>query len=339
MTINGHELTALIVSCSSDSFIGEASNKQLSLEIQPSSRNISMALTCITGCCTITLTLGDNVYNGIRLSVLKDLCSDIILGHNFEKLRKSLTVDMGGTKPDLIISNALHCALSTATIDNISLFTRILPECKHIEMKSRKFSCDDEDFIQGEIDRLPSGGIIEPSTSPWRTQIVVKNGTQSAKKRLCVDYSQTINMFTELDAYPLLCIDTMINKLAQYKVFSTYDLKNAYHRIPISQAERKYTAFEAGGELYQFCRIPFGVANGVAVFQRLLGKIIEEEELKDTFPYLHDITVAGRTKEEHDSNVKAFLEVVQRTHLTLNHSTSVLSGSIYNCYGIYSRAW
>ena len=168
VTINGHELTALIDSCSSDSFISEDSVKQLGLEIQPSSRTISMALTTmntsITGCCTITLTLGDNVYNGIRLGVLKDLCSDIILGHNFQKLHKSLTIDMGGTKPDLIISNTSHCALSTATIDNISLFTNLLPECKPITTESRRFSFDDEDFIQGEIDRLLSGGIIEPST-------------------------------------------------------------------------------------------------------------------------------------------------------------------------------
>ena len=93
--------------------------------------------TSITGWCTITLTLGDNVYNGIRLSVLKDLCNDIILGQNFQKLHKSLTIDMGGTKPDLIILNTSHCALSTATIDNISLFTNLLPECKPIATKSR----------------------------------------------------------------------------------------------------------------------------------------------------------------------------------------------------------
>ena len=67
----------LIDSCSSDSFISEDSVKQLGLEIQPSSRTISMALTTvnttITGCCTITLTLVDNVYNGIRLSVTQGL--------------------------------------------------------------------------------------------------------------------------------------------------------------------------------------------------------------------------------------------------------------------------
>ena len=78
-------------------------------------------------------------------------------------------------------------------------------------------------------------------------------------------------------------------------------------------------------QLYQFSRIPFGVTNGIAVFQRPMDKIIREEQLKDTFPYLDDITVAGLIQEEHDSNVKAFFEVVQRRHLTLSHSKSVLS--------------
>ena len=44
------------------------------------------------------------------------------------------------------------------------------------------------------------------------------------------------------------------------------------HQIPISQAERKYTAFEAGGQLYQFCRIPFGVTNGVAGVSATYGQ-------------------------------------------------------------------
>ena len=49
-------------------------------------------------------------------------------------------------------------------------------------------------------------------------------------------------------------------------------------------------------QLYQFSRIPFGVTNGVAVFQRPMDKIIKEEQLKDTFPILDDITVAGTYK-------------------------------------------
>ena len=48
-----------------------------------------------------------------------------------------------------------------------------------------------------------SDGVIELSTSPWRAQVVVvKSAVPANKKRLCVDYSQTINQYTELDVTP-----------------------------------------------------------------------------------------------------------------------------------------
>ena len=96
----------------------------------------------------------------------------------------------------------------------------------------------------------------------------------------------------------------MVNDLATYKVYSTSDLKTAYHQVPIKESDRKYTGFEANGSRYQFCRTHVGVTNGVAVFQRAMDKMFDEEGLKDTFPYLDNITVAGRNQQEHDENVK-----------------------------------
>ena len=167
--------------------------------------------------------------------------------------------------------------------------------------------------------------------------VVVNNPSQPDKKRLCVDYSQTINQYTVLYAYPLTRIDDMINNLAHYKVFSTFDLRNAYHQVQILKDDRKYTGFEANGRLYQFRRIPFGVTNGVAVFQRLMDNITKEEKLKDTFPYLDDITVAGVNQADHDKNVEAFLDVVKRQNLTLNHAKSVISASSINVLGYLVR--
>ena len=119
-------------------------------------------------------------------------------------------------------------------------FTNMLPTCRTIATRPRHFSVNDKAFIQSEIVKLLQTGVIEPSSSPWRVQVVVvKHPSQPDKKRLCVDYSQTINQYTELDAYPLPRIDDMINNLAHYKVFSTFDLRNAHHQVPILKDDRE----------------------------------------------------------------------------------------------------
>ena len=98
---------------------------------------------------------------------------------------------------------------------------------------------------------------------------------------MCIDYSQTINLFTELDAYPLPRIDVLVNNLSKYHVFSTFDLRSAYHQITIAKKDHALTAFEARGKLWEFTRIPFGVTNGVPAFQREMDKMVEVEGLKD----------------------------------------------------------
>ena len=128
-----------------------------------------------------------------------------------------------------------------------------------------------------------------------------------------------------LDAYPLPRIEELISRIAKYKIFSRIDLKNAYHQVPIIESERQYTAFEADGKLYQFRRVPFGVTNGVACFQRTIDTLIEEEQLEDTFPYLDDVTVCGRDQEEHDKNLGRFFAAAKKYNLTLNEEKCVYS--------------
>lgn len=44
-----------------------------------------------------------------------------------------------------------------------------------------------------------------------------------------MDYSNTVNIYNEFDAYPLPKIETLVNKLSIYHVFSTLDSKSAYY--------------------------------------------------------------------------------------------------------------
>ena len=145
----------------------------------------------------------------------------------------------------MIVSPDSSCALTAASTEEASLFFNLFPDVTPIATKSRRFDDEDRAFIQKTVDDWLAQDIIKPSSSPWRAQVVVvKNDSNCHGKRLCIDYSQTIHLFTELDAYPLPRIDDMINKLANYSYFLTFDLRSAYHQIMLLKSKRKYTALK-----------------------------------------------------------------------------------------------
>jgi len=207
------------------------------------------------------------------------------LAFDFQSQHQRVIFELGGNLQDMIVSQNKDktCAVAVAETQEVSLFSNLTAGVKPIATKSRHFSHEDRLFIQDSVDQMLCDGCIRPSSSPWRAQVlIVKNEANRRKNRLCIDYSQTINIYTELDAYPLPRIDDMINEL-KYRVFSTFDLRSAYHQIKLVESECKYTGFEANGKLYEFTRIPFGVKNGVAAFQRIMSQFVEQENLRDTF--------------------------------------------------------
>ena len=94
--------------------------------------------------------------------------------------------------------------------------------------------------------------------------------------------------------------------------------------------ERKFTAFEANGQLYQFKRVPCGLKNAVPCFQRVVNQIISKFDCQRTFAYLDDITVCGHTREEHDTNLEKFFKAAKQCNLTLNENKCVYTTTCIN---------
>ena len=76
-----------------------------------------------------------------------------------------------------------------------------------------------------------------------------------------------------------------------------------------------YFAFEADGKLFPFCRVQFGITNGVACFQRIIDKFIPDNSLSYTIAYLHNITICGKNQEEHDENLNKLTEASKKFNL------------------------
>ena len=132
------------------------------------------------------------------------------------------------------------------------------------------------------------------------------------------DYSQTIDHFTNFDAYPLPHSDEQIDEIAKNRVFTAIDLKYAYFQIPLRNEEKCSTAFEAACKLYQYKRIPFGVTNGVACFQRVMDEFIGNNKLHGTYAYLDNLTVCSRDQDEHDTSLSRFLDTAKKHNLQFN---------------------
>lgn len=201
VTIRGQKVSALMDSCSTDSYISEKVAQKLHLQVYPSSKGITMAQKSLNTSspgyvsADIVLDLNNQSYPATHLCVLRYLCADVILGQDFQRQHLSVKFEFGGPKAGLTLNgNDRYCAVTAAALEEPSLFHSMSHNCRPVASKSRRFSKDDQIFTEEEVHKLLMEGIIEPSLSPWRAQVVVvKDPTNRHKKRMCVDYSQTVN--------------------------------------------------------------------------------------------------------------------------------------------------
>ena len=325
--IDGKLFKALLDTGSSKNFISEAMAMLFEVKQVSNIFNVGMAQSTnicnVTGVCQLNLKLLGREYFSIELFVMKNLCVDILLGRSFLELHKEVVFELGGKENALLVSPSIKfCAVASSKIDSPSLFSNLIDGWKPIATKSRRFNEQEKSYIATKVNEWKRAGTVRVSKSPWRAQCVIvkQNGNYS---RLAIDYSQTINLFTEKDGFPIPLIEEIVNKIASFKFYASYDLKRAYHQIPIPEKDKPFTAFEACGELLEFNVIPFGVTNGGPVFQRIMKKIIDKEQLKNTWVYFDNIIVGAQSMKELQVQAEQFRSAMKRRGMTLNDEKTI----------------
>uniref|UniRef100_A0A3B1KGI5 ribonuclease H n=1 Tax=Astyanax mexicanus TaxID=7994 RepID=A0A3B1KGI5_ASTMX len=169
--------------------------------------------------------------------------------------------------------------------------------------------------VKDHISQLLRKGVIQESTSSYASPVVVVRKSDGSI-RLCVDYRK-LNLKTKRDAFPLPRIDESFDALRGAKFFSSIDLASGYHQVAVHERDRHKTAFTTPYGLYEHLRIPMGVVNGPATFQRLMQATMTDLIFQIILVYLDDILVFSRTFSEHVERLETVLRRLQETGLKI----------------------
>ena len=173
--------------------------------------------------------------------------------------------------------------------------------------RPRNVSPQVREEIKKQVEEQRKMGIIEPSTSPYASTILLVPKADGTS-RFCINY-KPLNALTKKDGYLMPRVDESLASLRGSKYFTSMDLASAFWQIPMDEGSKELTAFVEPGGTWQYRNMPFGLINGPATFSRFIDKVLAGLKWRTCLIYMDDVLVHTATLEEH---VEALEEIFDR---------------------------
>ena len=85
--------------------------------------------------------------------------------------------------------------------------------------------------------------------------------------RMCIDYRK-LNLMTRKDHFPLPFMDQILERVAGHEFYCFLDGYSGYNQIAIAPEDQEKTTFTCSFGTFAYRRMPFGLCNAPATFQR-----------------------------------------------------------------------
>ena len=190
------------------------------------------------------------------------------------------------------------------------------PEITPKFCKARSVPFAMKDRVDAQLQKLENQGIIEPvKYSEWAAPIVPILKADGESIRICGDFKLTANKAAVVESYPILKVGDLFVKLGGGEKFTKLDLRQAYNQLELDEASKKLVTISTHRGLYQYNRLPFGVASAPAIFQRTMEQLLRD--MPRVGVYIDDILLTGANDEEHLNTLREVLRRLEDAGLRL----------------------
>lgn len=216
-----------------------------------------------------------------------------------------------------------HLPGDKLTYTNVKKFKLPLEEnAPIINKKQYRLPEKHRNEVQKQIDKLQNDDIIESSSSPFNSPILLvpKKGTDPEGNklfRMCVDFRE-LNKVSIPYSFPLPRIEDILDQLGGSAYFSTLDLSQGFHQILINEADREKTAFSSNYGHYQYKRCPFGLKTLPGFFQSLLNGILSGLQGLKCFVYIDDVVIFSKDLHDHAQRITEVFDRFRTSNIKLN---------------------
>lgn len=271
-----------------------------------------------------TVSLGDNQYK--ENNTINTL-SNKIDKNKFKKILDNIRIDHLNREEKHSLLEILKNYEHIFSLDGENLSATTVTEHKirtinsePIHTKTYRYPKIHEEEVREQVEKLKNEGVIRDSQSPWNSPLwIVPKKTDASGKtkwRMVIDYRK-LNELTIPDNYPIPNIHEILDQLGKSKYFTTLDLKSGFHQIPIAEEDIEKTAFSTPYGHFEFTRMPFGLRNAPACFQRMMNTVLSGLQGIKCFVYLDDIVIYGQDLDEHNMKLIQILEQLNRVNLKI----------------------
>jgi hypothetical protein len=179
-------------------------------------------------------------------------------------------------------------------------------------------------IMEREVKKMLDAQIIVPLRySEWLANLVPVR-KKSGEIRLCVNF-RNLNRSSRKDNYPLPNMEHILKRVTGASRMSMIDGFSGYNQISVMLEDREKTAFITPWGTFMYAKMPFGLMNAGATFQRAMDIAFIGEKYRFVVIYLDDITVFSKTDKEHRSHLKRVFLKCRRFGLSLNPKKSLFA--------------